>query len=279
MRTVRLPDGTEVPALGQGTWHMGERTRLAKDEVAALKLGIALGMTLIDTAEMYGNGVAEELVAEATAGQRDRVFIVSKVYPHNASRTGVPAACERSLKRLRTDRIDLYLLHWRGSHPLSETVEAFEKLRAEGKIRYWGVSNFDTSDMQSVVRLPAGAHCASNQVLYHVGSRGIEYDLLPWSTQHRVPLMAYSPVGGQGARLLQSRALAAVAKRHNATPAQIAIAWTMRHGNVISIPKASDPQHVRDNAAADAIQLSAEDLAAIDAAHRPPAAKQSLDIS
>ena len=198
------------------------------------------------------------------------------MYPQNASRTGVPAACERSLKRLRTDRIDLYLLHWRGSHPLAETVEAFEELRAAGKIRYWGVSNFDTRDMQELVRLPGGAQCASNQVLYHVGSRGIEYDLLPWCTEHKIPLMAYSPLG-QGGRLLQSKALAAVAKRHNATPAQIAIAWTMRHGNVISIPKASDPAHVRENAAAGAITLSAEDLAAIDAAHPPPGRKQSLD--
>src|ERR1700750_825575 len=164
MRMVQLPDGTEVPALGQGTWHMGERGNAAKAEAAALKLGIELGITLIDTAEMYGNGGAEEVVAEAAQGQRDKLFIVSKVYPHNASRTGVPAACERSLKRLRTDRIDLYLLHWRGSHPLAETVEAFEKLRAAEKIRYWGVSNFDTSDMQSVARLPAGTQCASNQV-------------------------------------------------------------------------------------------------------------------
>ena len=278
MRTVVLPDGTEVPALGQGTWHMGERTGAAKAEVAALKLGIELGVTLIDTAEMYGNGRAEELVAEATEGQRDRLFIVSKVLPQNASRTGVPAACERSLKRLRTDRIDLYLLHWRGSHPPAETVAAFEQLRKAGKIRYWGVSNFDTSDMQEVARLPDGTHCATNQVLYHVGSRGIEYDLLRWATEHTMPLMAYSPVG-QGGRLLQSRALATVAKRHNATPAQIAIAWTMRHGNVISIPKATDQSHVRENAVAGAITLSDEDLAAIDAAHPPPARKQSLDIS
>jgi diketogulonate reductase-like aldo/keto reductase len=278
MRTVRLPDGTEVHALGQGTWHMGERTDAAKAEVAALKLGIELGMTLIDTAEMYGDGRAEELVAEATAGQRDRLFIVSKVLPQNASRTGVPAACERSLKRLRTDRIDLYLLHWRGSHPLAETVAAFEQLREAGKIRCWGVSNFDTGDMQELARLPNRTHCATNQVLYHVGSRGIEYDLLPWSAEHRMPLMAYSPVG-QGGRLLQSRALAAVAKRHNATPAQIAIAWTMRHTNVISIPKATDQSHVRENAVAGEIVLSDEDLAVIDAAHPPPGRKQSLDIS
>ncbi len=278
MRTVRLPDGTEVPALGQGTWHMGERGSEAKAEVAALKLGIELGVTLIDTAEMYGNGRAEELVAEASEGRRDELFIVSKVYPHNASRSGVPAACERSLKRLRTDRIDLYLLHWRGSHPLAETAEAFEKLRAEGKIRYWGVSNFDTSDMRQVTGLPGGMNCATNQVLYHVGSRGVEYDLLPWCTEHKIPIMAYSPVG-QGGRLLQSPALAAVAKRHAASPAQIAIAWTLRHDNVISIPKASDPRHVRENATAGDIVLSGEDLAVIDAQHPPPSRKQSLDIS
>jgi diketogulonate reductase-like aldo/keto reductase len=278
MRTVRLPDGTEVPALGLGTWHMGDRGSAAKAEAAAVKLGIELGMTLIDTAEMYGNGGAEEVVAEASQGQRDKLFIVSKVYPQNASRSGMPAACERTLKRLRTDRIDLYLLHWRGSHPLAETVDAFEALRAAGKIRYWGVSNFDTRDMQELVRLPGGTQCASNQVQYHVGSRGIEYDLLPWCTEHKIPLMAYSPLGS-GGRLLQSKALAAVAKRHNATPAQIAIAWSMRHGNVISIPKATDLAHARENAAAGAISLSAEDLATIDAAHPAPGRKQSLDIS
>jgi diketogulonate reductase-like aldo/keto reductase len=278
MRTVRLPDGTEVPALGLGTWHMGEHSGAAMAEAAAVKLGIELGMTLIDTAEMYGNGAAEKVVAEASQGQRDKLFIVSKVYPQNASRTGVPAACERSLKRLRTDRIDLYLLHWRGSHPLAETVEAFEALRAAGKIRYWGVSNFDTRDMEELVRVPGGVQCASNQVLYHVGSRGIEYDLLPWCTEHKIPLMAYSPLG-QGGRLLQSKALATVAKRHNATPGQIAIAWSMRHGNVITIPKASDLRHVRENAAAGAITLSDADLATIDAAHPEPGRKQSLDIS
>ncbi len=278
MRTVRLPDGTEVPALGLGTWHMGERGSAAKAEAAAVKLGIELGMTLIDTAEMYGNGAAEEVVAEASQGQRDGLFIVSKVYPQNASRAGVPAACERSLKRLRTDRIDLYLLHWRGSHPLAETVEAFEALRAAGKIRYWGVSNFDTRDMEELVRVPGGVQCASNQVLYHVGSRGIEYDLLPWCTEHKIPLMAYSPLG-QGGRLLQSKALATVAKRHNATAGQIAIAWSMRHGSVITIPKASDLRHVRENAAAGAITLSDADLATIDAAHPEPGRKQSLDIS
>jgi diketogulonate reductase-like aldo/keto reductase len=257
---------------------MGEDPARAAQEAEVVGAALDAGMTLIDTAEMYGNGAAEKVVAEASQGQRDKLFIVNKVYPQNASRTGVPAACERSLKRLRTDRIDLYLLHWRGSHPLAETVDAFEALRAAGKIRYWGVSNFDTRDMQELVRLPGGARCASNQVLYHVGSRGIEYDLLPWCTEQGIPLMAYSPLG-QGGRLLQSKALAGVAKRHNATPAQIAIAWTMRHGNVISIPKATDLAHARENAAAGAITLSDEDLATIDAAHPPPGRRQSLDIS
>ena len=244
MRTVRLPDGAEFPALGQGTWHMGEGGRAAKDEAAALKLGIDLGMTLIDTAEMYGDGGAEELVGEVVQGRRDRLFIVTKVHPQNASRTGVPAACERSLKRLRTDRIDLYLLHWRGSHPLAETVAAFEKLRVRGEDPLLGRIEFrHARHGGSLVRLPDGAHCATNQVLYHAGSRGIEFDLLPWSTKHKHPADGVF-AGGAGRTAAAIEALAAVAKRHNATPAQIAIAWTMRHGNVIAIPKASDPEHV-----------------------------------
>ncbi len=275
--TVHLPDGQAIPALGQGTWHMGENRRAAKDEVAALKLGIELGMTLIDTAEMYGNGGAEEIVADAIAGQRDKLFIVSKVYPHNASRSGVPAACERSLKRMRIDCIDLYLLHWRGSHPLAETVAAFEALKAAGKIRYWGVSNLDAGDMAELAGVEHGGACATDQVLYHPDSRGIEFDLLPWCAGHNMPIMAYSPVG-QGGRLLRSPALAAVAQRHDATPAQIAIAWGMRHGSVVSIPKAVKPEHVRENAAAGEIALTAQDLAEIDAAHPPPRRKTSLDI-
>ena len=276
-RTVALPDGTKVPALGQGTWHMGERGSAAKAEAAALRLGIDLGMTLIDTAEMYGNGDAEAVVAQAIAGQRDKIFLVSKVSPHNASRVGVPAACERSLQRLNTDRIDLYLLHWPGSHPLTETVAAFEALKAAGKIRAWGVSNFDVELMQELTRIKAGSACAANQVLYNPDGRGIEYDLLPWCAQHRIPVMAYSPIG-QGGRLLRSAALIAVAKRHDATPAQIAIAWGLRHPQVISIPKAVEPAHVRQNAAAGAIVLTEEDLAAVDAAHPPPRRKQSLGM-
>lgn len=276
-RMVTLPDGTAVPALGQGTWHMGERGGAAKDEVAALRLGIDLGMTLIDTAEMYGSGGAEEVVGQAIAGQRDKIFLVSKVYPHNASRSGVPEACERSSKRMKVDVIDLYLLHWRGSHPLRETVDAFEKLKAEGKIRRWGVSNCDVEDMEELARLKAGDACAANQVLYHPDSRGIEYDLLPWCAKHKVAVMAYSPVG-QAGRLLRSPALAAVAKRHDATPAQVAIAWGMRYPHVISIPKAVDPAHVRLNAKAGEIVLTAADLAEIDAAHPPPKRKQSLGM-
>lgn len=257
---------------------MGERRTDAAKEADALRLGVDLGMTLIDTAEMYASGGAEEVVAQAAAGIRDKVFIVSKVLPQNASRSGVPAACERSLKRLRTDCIDLYLLHWRGGHPLAETVAAFEALKTAGKIRYWGVSNLDTDDMNELVGVPGGKGCAANQVLYHPDSRGIEFDLLPWCSQHRVPVMAYSPLGHHVRKLLGSPALQAVARRHGATSAQIAIAWGMRAGTVISIPKAADAAHVRENAGAADIELTAEDLAAIDAVHRPPTRKTALDL-
>lgn len=275
MRTVTLPGGEQVPALGQGTWYMGERRAEAKREADALRLGIDLGMTLIDTAEMYGNGGAEEIVAQAAAGQRDKLFIVSKVLPQNASRAGVPAACERSLKRLRTDRIDLYLLHWRGAHHLDETVAALQALRRSGKIRYWGVSNFDTEDMEDLAQ---GSDCAANQVLYHPDSRGIEFDLLPWCAHHEIPVMAYSPLSHHVGQLLGSPALRSVAARHNATPAQIAIAWGLRSGNVISIPKAADAAHVRENAGAGAIELTAADLVEIDATHEPPREKVALDL-
>jgi diketogulonate reductase-like aldo/keto reductase len=278
MRMVALPGGEKVPALGQGTWYMGERRGSSRQEADALRLGVDLGMTLIDTAEMYANGGAEEVVAQAVAGIRDRVFIVSKVLPQNASRAGVPAACERSLKRLNTDRIDLYLLHWRGGHPLAETVAAFEALKAAGKIRYWGVSNLDTSDMDEVLAVPGGAGCSANQVLYHPDSRGIEFDLLPWCIGHGIPVMAYSPLGHHVRRLLGSSALQAVATRHGVAPAVVAIAWGMRSGNVISIPKAADQAHVRENALAVEIELTAEDLAAIDAVHRPPVRKAGLDL-
>ena len=271
---VRLPDGTEIPALGQGTWHMGENAASAAAETAALRAGIAAGLTLIDTAEMYGDGGAERVVAAAIAGQRDAVFLVSKVYPHNASAAGVARAAAASLKRLRTDRIDLYLLHWRGAHPLAETVAAFEKLRAQGAIRYWGVSNFDVSDLHE---LPDGAACATNQVLYNPDRRGIEFDLLPFCRARAMPVMAYSPLG-QAGRLLRSKALTAVAARHGVTAAQVAIAWSLRDGATISIPKASQPAHVAQNAAAAGLLLTAADLAEIDAAHPPPARKQGLGM-
>ncbi len=273
--SVTLPDGTTVPALGQGTWHMGERAAEAGREADALRLGLDLGMTLIDTAEMYADGGSEEVVGAAIKGQRDRVFLVSKVYPHNASRAGVQAACARSLRRLGTDRIDLYLLHWPGSHPIAETIAGFEALRQSGQIRHWGVSNFDAAGMRSVCAAPGGEACATDQVLYHPDERGIEFELLPWCRERGMAVMAYSPVG-QAGRLLRSRALAEVARRHHATPAQVAIAWAMRDGNVIAIPKAAEPEHVRQNAAAAALTLTAQDRAAIDAAHRPPDRRQPL---
>jgi len=275
--TVRLPDGTLVPALGQGTWHMGESRGRVAEEVAALRYGIELGMTLIDTAELYGNGGAEQVVAQAIDGQRDRIFLVSKIHPQHASAAGVAKACAASLARLGTDRIDLYLLHWRGSHPIAATVAAFERLREAGDIRYWGVSNFDAEDMAEVVGLPGGNACASNQVLYNPEQRGIEFDLMPWCRARSIPIMAYTPLG-QAGRLLRSPALAAVARRHGVTPAQVAVAWSMRDGNSISIPKAAGREHVRENAAAVEIRLSAEDLAEIDAAHPPPRRRQALGM-
>ena len=275
MRTVRLPDATQVPALGQGTWKMAEGGRTRAEEAAALRLGLDLGLTLIDTAEMYAEGGAEEVVGEAIAGRRNEVFLVSKVYPHNASRKGVPAACARSLKRLKTDRIDLYLLHWRGGVPLAETVAAFQALHADGKIGAWGVSNFDADDMDELLAVPGGAACATNQVLYNPEHRGIEFDLLGWQAARGIPLMAYSPVG-QGGRLLRHPVLASVAARHDATPAQVALAWALRHPGVIAIPKAGTQAHVRANAAAIELTLTVEDFSAIDAAFPPPRRKQSL---
>jgi len=257
---------------------MGERRDAAEQEADALRLGIDLRMTLIDTAEMYASGGAERVVACAVAGQRDRVFIVSKVLPSNASRSGTVAACERSLRRLATDRIDLYLLHWMGGYPLAETLAGFADLQKAGKIRYWGVSNLDTDEMADLAAEPGGGACAANQVLYHVASRGIEFDLLPWCGKRGMPVMAYSPLGHDVRRVLGAKSIRAVAGRHGATPAQVALAWTMRSGQVISIPKAANPAHVRDNAGAAALTLTAADLAEIDAEHRPPSAKRPLDI-
>jgi len=278
MKTVTLPDGKRVPALGQGTWRMGEDDRARATEIAALRLGIELGMTLIDTAEMYGDGGAEKVVAEAIHGQREGVFVVTKVYPHNASREKLPKACERSLKRLHIDAIDLYLLHWRErTPPLQETVDAFEELRAANKIKRWGVSNFDLDDMDELLSLEDGRECAANQVLYNLQNREIEFDLFPWSLANKIPIMAYSPVGHSGA-LLGNPALKKIAKLHHATPAQIALAWVLRQRNVIAIPKASTASHVRDNAASLKIKLTKEDLAELDREFPPPQSKKSLPV-
>jgi diketogulonate reductase-like aldo/keto reductase len=276
LQYVTLRDGERVPALGQGTWHMGEDRRRAADEAAALRLGIELGMTLIDTAEMYGSGGAEEMIARAAEGVRDSLFIVSKVYPHNGSRSGVVAACERSLKRLATDRIDLYLLHWRGSIRLAETLEGFQLLQRDGKIRHYGVSNFDRSDMAEWLALQGGDTVAADQVLYNLAHRGPEWDLVPWCREHNVAIMAYTPLGS--GRMLGNRALVEIARRRNATPAQIALAWLLRHDGTIVIPKASRPEHVRENRGALDIVLTDEDLAALDRAFPPPRGKTPLGM-
>ena len=271
MRTVRLLDGTDVPAIGQGTWRLGEGERPAAKEADALRLGLDLGLSLIDTAEMYADGESERIVGQAIRGRRDEVFLVSKVYPQHASRSAMARSCEASLRRLATEWLDLYLLHWRGSVALTETVEALERLVAAGKIRRWGVSNFDPDDMEE---LGPGA-CATNQVLYNPQARGIEFDLLPWCAKRDMPVMAYSPVG-QGGSLLSHPALREVANRHRTSAAAVAIAWSMRLPGLITIPKAADLSHVRANAAAAALDLGAPDLATIDAAFPPPRRAVSL---
>ena len=276
LRAVTLRSGEQVPALGQGTWYMGEDRRRAAEEAAALRLGIDLGMTLIDTAEMYGSGGAEEVVARAAEGIRDQLFMVSKIYPHNASRAGVVAACERSLKRLATDRIDLYLLHWRGSIPLAETLEGFQRLERDGKIRHHGVSNFDRADMAEWVGLSGGETVAADQVLYNLSRRGPEWDLVPWCRERGIAIMAYTPLG-QGS-MLGNRTLAEIARRSGATPAQIALAWLLREEGTIVIPKASRPEHVRENRGALDIALTEEDLTALDRAFPPPKGKSSLGM-
>lgn len=273
MRTVRLPSGRTMPALGQGTWNMGESRSARGAEVAALRLGLDLGMQLIDTAEMYGDGGAEEVVGEAIAGRRDAVFLVSKVYPHNASRDGVRKACERSLRRLGTDRLDLYLLHWRGNVPLAETLDGLLALQREGKILEFGVSNFDRDDMLEAAGLPGGDAIATNQVLYNLLKRGVEWDLLPWMHQRHMPLMAYSPLESTPAEqsgLLRNAVLGKVAARHGVTPAQLAVAWLLHQPNLVVIPKAVQPEHVEQNRAAATIVLLEEDLRELDGAFPPP---------
>ncbi len=274
--TTRLPSGEAVPILGQGTWNMGEDPRKRKQEVTVLRRGLDLGMTLIDTAEMYADGGAEEVVGEAVTGRRDEVFLVTKCLPQNASPQRMKAACDRSLKRLHTDRIDLYLLHWPGSVPLQQTLDGFAALHHDGKIRHWGVSNFDLKEMEELVSLPGGSSVATNQVLYNLGNRGIEWDLLPWCRDRGVPIMAYSPFGQ--ARLLRHRQLKDLATRRGATPAQIALAWVLRQLDIITIPKASQPEHLEENHRALEIRLTEADLHALDQVFPPPQRRTSLEI-
>jgi diketogulonate reductase-like aldo/keto reductase len=273
---VALPSGETVPALGQGTWQMAETASRRGQEIEALRVGVGLGMTLIDTAEMYGEGAAEELIAEALHEQRERLFLVSKVYPHNANRVGVVQACERSLRRLKTDRLDLYLLHWRGGVALEETIAGFEELRSSGKIRQWGVSNFDVDDMQELLEIRGGENCVTNQVLYNVTRRGPEFDLIPWMAEHRMPLMAYSPI--EQGRLPRGGVLQKIGQKQGASAFQIALAWLLQKPDVIAIPKASSPDHVRDNHRALEIRLDPEDLEAIDAEFPPPERKRPLEM-
>jgi diketogulonate reductase-like aldo/keto reductase len=270
-----LPSGQTMPVLGQGTWYLGERPARRRDEMAALRTGLDLGMTMIDTAEMYGDGAAEELVGEAIAGRRAEVFLVDKVLPANASRHGTVQACHRSLRRLGVDHIDLYLLHWRGRYPLAETIASFADLVDAGDIGQWGVSNFDVSDMAELVEA-GGDSCATDQILYNLTRRGPEYDLLPWLRERRIPVMAYSPI--EQGRLLGHPGIAQVADRHGATPAQVALAWLLRQEMVAAIPRSSDPDHTRENARARDLQLSEQDLAVLDAVFPPPVGPRPLEM-
>jgi diketogulonate reductase-like aldo/keto reductase len=277
VREIQLLSGRSVPVLGQGTWMLGDRPDRRKSEIAALQLGIDLGLTLIDTAEMYGDGASEQLVGEAIAGRRDEVFVVTKVLPDNAtSRTKMVASCERSLRNLGIERIDLYLLHWRQSEDLATVVETFDELAAAGKIRDWGVSNFDVADQQEIEGVLGGENIACNQVLYNVSRRGIEFDLLPLARKREIMVMAYSPI--EQGRILGNETLAAIATRHGATPAQIALAWVVRQPGVVAIPRASSVEHVRENAAALSIELTARDLEEIDRAFPVPKKKRSLEM-
>lgn len=273
---VRLPDGRRVPALGQGTWMMGERANDASREIDSLKAGLDLGMTLIDTAEMYAEGGAERIVARAIEGRRDAVFLVSKVYPWNASRRGTIDACRRSLDRLGTDRIDLYLLHWRGEHPLADTVAAFEELKADGLIGGWGVSNFDTHDMEELVSVPGGENCRTNQILYNLTRRGPEFDLIPWCRARSIPIMAYSPIE-QGA-LGDNTDLIHLAKAHQATAAQVALAFLIRRGEIVAIPKTSNVHRVEENRSAVDLDLTDADLQTLDRLFPAPKRKVPLEM-
>ena len=278
IRTIALPDGERIPVLGIGTWNMGEKRQKRADEIAALQTAIDLGMTVVDTAEMYGGGKAEELVAEALGARRSDIFLVSKVMPQHATRRGTISSCEASLRRLKTDRLDMYLLHWRGSVPLEETLEAFQRLQRDGKIRHWGVSNFDADDMEELegLTIRGGSSASTNQVLFNLMRRGIEYDLLSWCQTRGIPVMAYSPL--EQGLLAGHKTLAAIAERLTATPAQVALAWVLQRPGVMAIPKAGDADHVRENRGALELELAPEDLAELDEAFPPPTRKRPLEM-
>ena len=282
MRILKLNDGTEMPVLGQGVWNMGENPAKKNEEIEALRLGIEMGMTLIDTAEMYGEGLSEILVGEAIkAFKREDLFLVSKVYPHNAGRKNIFDSCRKSLERLDTEYLDLYLLHWRGSVPLSETVACMEELKEKGLIRNWGVSNFDTDDMKELLSIPKGDQCRVNQVLYNLGSRGVEYDLLPFLKEKSIPLMAYSPLAHDEKsrkKLTGSSVVSEISDRMEVSPEQLMLGFLLSKENVCAIPKASSKEHVKENADAQKLQIDEEDLASLDAHFPAPARKTSLDM-
>ncbi|HWV05556.1 MULTISPECIES: aldo/keto reductase [Ralstonia] len=276
MKQVTLPNGERVPALGMGTWNMGDDRATRAEEIATLRLGLDLGLRLIDTAEMYGEGLSESLIGEAIAGRRDDVFLVSKVYPHNASRRGIAAACERSLRRLGTDRLDLYLLHWRGDVPFEDTLEGLQALQREGKIRHYGVSNLDLSDMEEWWDAPGGDQIAVNQLLYNLSRRGIEWDLLPWLHERGVPVMAYSPI--EQARLVRHPKLVRFAQECGMTPAQVALAWLLARDDIIAIPKTGHRERLRENIGALSHTLTAEQLATLDSIFPPPKGPRALEM-
>lgn len=276
MKHVTLPNGERVPALGMGTWNMGDNRATRAEEIATLRLGLDLGLRLIDTAEMYGEGLSESLIGEAIAGRRDEVFLISKVYPHNASRRGIAAACERSLRRLGTDRLDLYLLHWRGDVPFEETLEGLQTLQREGKIRQYGVSNLDLSDMEEWWDTPGGDQTAVNQLLYNLSRRGIEWDLLPWLRERHVPVMAYSPI--EQARLVRHPKLVRFAQESGMTPAQVALAWLLANDDIIAIPKTGHRDRLRENIGALSHTLTAEQLATLDSLFPPPKGPRALEM-
>lgn len=276
--TTTLPGGEPIPVLGIGTWNMGERRQARAGEIAALRLAIDLGMSVVDTAEMYGNGAAEELIAEALGDRRNEIFLVSKVLPHHATKHGTISACEASLRRLKTDRLDMYLLHWRGSVPLDQTVDGLNTLKRDGKIRYWGVSNFDVADLNELasMRVEGVAPASTNQVLYNLMRRGIEFDLLPWCQSRGMPIMAYSPL--EQGRLVKHKTVRAIAGRLRATPSQVALAWVLRQPGIVAVPKAGDVDHVRENRGAVAIELASHDLAELERTFTPPTRKISLEM-